>query len=106
MMSKLPHNLYVYPGLATTTMKKEDIQAVLLRHGSWVMAQGRMWDIHVEDIGAGVCKVSLKKQELPPAQSTNPLVEIVKQLKSCGFECEAGPLGLNTAFIELERLSE
>lgn len=31
------------------------------------------------------------------------LKQIVDQLKSCGFQCEAGPLELNTAFIELER---
>ena len=29
------------------------------------------------------------------------LIEVVDQLIRCGFECEAGPLVLNTAFIDL-----
>jgi hypothetical protein len=101
-MSKIPDNLFAFPGVATATMKREDIQAELLRLGGWVMVKGRMWDICVEDIGAGVCKVSLKRQwqEVP-----DPLPAIIKQLKACGFECEAGPLEMNTAFIELERLA-
>ncbi|MED3571951.1 hypothetical protein [Cytobacillus praedii] len=34
------------------------------------------------------------------------LKEIVEQLKSCGFSCEAGPLENNIAFIELQELAE
>lgn len=34
------------------------------------------------------------------------LAEIVEQLKSCNYECEAGPLENNVAFIELVRLSK
>jgi len=34
------------------------------------------------------------------------LVAIVKQLEWCEFECEAGPLRLNTSFIELKKMSE
>lgn len=33
------------------------------------------------------------------------LKEIVKQLKECNYTCEAGPLENNTAFIELEKIS-
>jgi hypothetical protein len=33
------------------------------------------------------------------------LSEIVEQLRSCGFECEAGPLESNVAFEELVRLA-
>ena len=100
MSSKLPENLFAYPHIATATMKTEDIQEVLLKHGGWVMAQGRLWDICVDDIGAGVCKVSLRLRKV----TTSPLPAIVRQLKCCGFECEAGPLELNTAFIALEAL--
>lgn len=32
--------------------------------------------------------------------------EIVEQLKSCGYECQAGPLENNVAFIELEKLAQ
>jgi len=34
------------------------------------------------------------------------LKEIIKQLESCGFTCEAGPLENNTAFLELKDLAE
>nr|WP_306292000.1 DUF2829 domain-containing protein [Bacillus sonorensis] len=33
------------------------------------------------------------------------LNEIVDQLKDCGFECEAGPLENNVAFVELEKIA-
>lgn len=36
---------------------------------------------------------------------TNNLPEIVKQLESCRYECEAGLLVNNTAFIELQRMA-
>lgn len=31
---------------------------------------------------------------------------IVEQLESCGYECEAGPLENNTAFLALRELSD
>ncbi|WP_433958550.1 hypothetical protein [Cytobacillus horneckiae] len=34
------------------------------------------------------------------------LKEIVKQLESCGYTCDAGPLENNTAFLELKSLAE
>lgn len=34
------------------------------------------------------------------------LKQIVEQLESCNFECEAGPLENNVAFIELKRMAE
>lgn len=34
------------------------------------------------------------------------LKEIVEQLEKCEFECEAGSLENNTAFIELKKLAE
>jgi hypothetical protein len=33
----------------------------------------------------------------------NNLKEIVEQLESCEYECEGGPLEMNTAFIELKK---
>jgi len=42
----------------------------------------------------------------PPQNLTHyALRGIVEQLRLCGYECEAGPLILNTAFIALEELS-
>ncbi len=37
---------------------------------------------------------------------TLKLRKIVRQLRSCEFECEAGPLELNTAFIDLVNLAK
>lgn len=34
------------------------------------------------------------------------LIEIIEQLRLCGYECEAGPLENNVAFIELEKMSK
>jgi hypothetical protein len=31
------------------------------------------------------------------------IYEIIEQLKSCNYQCEAGPLENNVAFIDLER---
>ncbi|WP_171056041.1 hypothetical protein [Paenibacillus sinopodophylli] len=35
----------------------------------------------------------------------NSISEIVAQLKSCGYQCQAGPLENNEAFIALEELA-
>lgn len=42
---------------------------------------------------------------LPPNASRYALKAIVEQLESCGFECEGGPLRLNTAFIALKEIA-
>lgn len=34
------------------------------------------------------------------------LIEIISQLKSCGYRCEAGPLEWDVAFIELMKMVE
>ncbi|MCY8345038.1 hypothetical protein MOC74_06080 [Bacillus haynesii] len=34
------------------------------------------------------------------------LNKIVQQLKGCGFECEAGPLENNVAYIQLEKFAD
>lgn len=39
------------------------------------------------------------------AERVTTLQSIVEQLRSCKYECEAGPLELNTAFIELVNLA-
>jgi hypothetical protein len=38
--------------------------------------------------------------------NNDKLKEIIKQLESCGYTCEAGPLENNVAFIELKSLTE
>lgn len=47
------------PNFGHTTMKTEDVQAMLLETGSNMLACGRLYDFVVKDIGAGVSKVSL-----------------------------------------------
>lgn len=37
---------------------------------------------------------------------SNNLPEIIKQLESCGYNCEAGSLQNNVAFIELKRMAD
>ena len=37
---------------------------------------------------------------------TMSLSEIVEQLRSCDYKCEAGPLHLNDAFIELCKMTQ
>lgn len=34
------------------------------------------------------------------------LKEIVEQLKSCGYECQGGPLENNIAFIKLKEMAK
>lgn len=42
---------------------------------------------------------------LPPNASRYALKAIIEQLESCGFECEGGPLRLNTAFVALKEMA-
>lgn len=44
-----------------------------------------------------------KTKATPPTWPNASLADIVAQLRSCGFICEAGPLENNVAFVELER---
>lgn len=37
---------------------------------------------------------------------TDNLPAIIQQLEACGYQCIAGPLEMNTAFIELKRISQ
>jgi hypothetical protein len=43
----------------TTTMDRTDAKTLLLETGGNMLACGRLYDFVVNDIGAGVCKVSL-----------------------------------------------
>lgn len=49
------------PGLAHSTMKAKDYRALLLKSGSQVMLQGRLYDIVGKNLGAGVYKVTTRK---------------------------------------------
>ena len=42
----------------------------------------------------------------PNIYATASLAEIIEQLESCEYRCEAGPLRLNLAFIELKERAE
>ncbi len=62
-MKTLPTSFYTMPRYANTTMDKADLHELLLETGTWIMANGRMWDINSIAIGAGVYKVTLKRQD-------------------------------------------
>lgn len=47
-----------YPA-GSTTMKRDDLQAILLETGGDMLACGRLYDIVGKPIGAGVYKVTL-----------------------------------------------
>ena len=47
-----------------------------------------------------------EKTILLPPPSDMTLLEIVEQLESCAYRCEAGRLELNIAWIELRRRAE
>jgi hypothetical protein len=71
----------------------------------------------IADLQNELDKIEAPKSDPPfgyyhvqPAQPniflTASLADIVQQLESCGYRCEAGPLELNIAFIELKRRAE
>lgn len=41
-----------------------------------------------------------------PGITYKKLHQIIRQLDSCQYQCEAGPLALNTFYIELKRLGQ
>jgi hypothetical protein len=59
---RLPDVFYTMTECANTTLAAEDTREILLATGGWIMACGYSWDICAKDIGAGVCKVTLKKR--------------------------------------------
>jgi hypothetical protein len=51
------------PHHGSTTMKREDLQAVLLNTGGNMLACGSLYDIVGKDIGAGIYRVTLQPSE-------------------------------------------
>lgn len=49
--------------------------------------------------------ISDQTQWLPDMKDLTSL-DLIKQLESCGYRCEAGGLSMNVAFIELKRRAE
>lgn len=60
IMKILPLNFYTMPSLASTTMETKDLKELLLGTDGWIMANGRIWNIKDEHLGAGVYKVTLE----------------------------------------------
>jgi len=48
------------PGLAHTTMTREQLRKLLMETGGQLMANGKLWNITSKHIGAGIYRVSSK----------------------------------------------
>lgn len=49
---------------------------------------------------------STNVESVAPESKYDSLATIVGQLESCGYECVAGPLEMNVAFQELQRMAK
>ncbi len=49
------------PGLGHSTVTEEVLRQILLDTGGQVMAQGGLWDIHSQHLGAGVFSIKLRR---------------------------------------------
>ncbi len=59
----------------------------------------------VHHIATGITKTNAESI-VHACNSHAELPEIIEQLESCNFECEAGPLELNMAFIRLKFIAK
>ena len=58
-LSKFNH-LWAMPGISHLTATRAELRAFLLKHGSEVLAQGRLCDVKSKPVGAGVYRVVLE----------------------------------------------
>lgn len=49
------------PGIATSTLEKDDLRSLMLETGGNMMCRGRLYDIEAKHLGAGVYRVKLKE---------------------------------------------
>ena len=63
-MKTLPEVFYVSPAFARVTMKKKDLNELLLATDGWISANGQMYDIISKHIGAGIYKVTVRLQKV------------------------------------------
>lgn len=66
-----------------------------------------MNSVHFDNLGAQreFCRRVAELFAQPPWIAKYALRGIVSQLESCDYECEAGPLELNTAFLALKEMA-
>jgi hypothetical protein len=55
--------LWTMPGVGHTTMERKQLRAFLLATGGSILAQGRLWDIKSTHLGAGIYKVTTKRND-------------------------------------------
>lgn len=61
-MTILPQNFYVFPRFATTTLKNEDLESLLLHTEGWVLACGYTWNIRTQPLTENISKVWLERE--------------------------------------------
>ena len=59
MRDKFNH-LWSMPGISTVTASKQEVAAFLHQTGGSPLANGHVWDVKVENLGAGVYRVRLE----------------------------------------------
>jgi len=64
-MKVLPLHFYSMPKTANTVMEEMDLRELLLATGGQIIANGSLYEIISRNIGAGVYKVTLKRNERP-----------------------------------------
>lgn len=62
-MKSLPNIFYTMPRTANTTMDTKDLKELLLETGGRVIACGRLFDIKSKNLGAGVYRVTLWRDD-------------------------------------------
>lgn len=62
-MNHLPSSFYSFPRFANTTMIKSEVQETLLETDGFIMANGSLWNIKTEELGAEIYKLSLEKSK-------------------------------------------
>lgn len=60
MRTDLPNNFWTMPNYANVTVTAKELRAIQLKHEGWIMAQGHIWDINRQSLGAGIYKLTLK----------------------------------------------
>lgn len=62
MKNHLNDNFYKIPQFSSKVMTKEQLRETLLTTSGWITANGEIWDIKNDHLGADIYKVYLKKR--------------------------------------------
>lgn len=56
----LPDAAYAFAPYNKPVMSRAEAAETLRATDGWIMAKGEAWDLHVRDIGAGMCRIELE----------------------------------------------